>query len=209
MIPMAVIAAISMMAGTAMAQGKIATIDLHKVFDKYWKRQQAEAALKDHGAALEKEVKSMLEDYKKTEDDYKKLEAAAYDQEVTPEVREKRKAAATAKLEEIKTSQNTINTYENSAREKLSLEGQRMTEAILQDIRSLISAKAKTAGYSLVIDTAAETRNFTPVVLYSNGENDMTDTILTQLNASAPADLNTGTNSAATPSTDDKAGSKK
>ncbi|MDB6065269.1 MAG: periplasmic chaperone [Pedosphaera sp.] len=207
-LPVLVVAAALMMASEATAQNKIATIDLHKVFDKYWKRQQAENALKEHRSTLEKEVKSMLEDYKKTEEEYKKLEASAYDQAVSPEERDKRKAAAVAKLEEIKTSQNTINTYENSAQEKLNLEVQRMTDAILQDIRALISAKAKAAGYTLVVDTAAETRNFTPVVLYTNGDNDMTDTILAQLNAGAPSDSNTGTNSVTTPKAGDKTGSK-
>ena len=38
------------------------------------------------------------------------------------------------------------------------------------------------------IDTAAESANNTPVVLYSNNENDMTEAVLSQLNAGAPAD---------------------
>src|SRR6266403_6367772 len=105
MLPVVMIAVISMLAPAARAQNKIATVDLHKVFEDYWKRKQAEAALSEHGKALEKEAKAMLEDYKKTEEEYKKLEAASFDQSVTPEEREKRKAAATSKLEEIKTSQ--------------------------------------------------------------------------------------------------------
>jgi outer membrane protein len=176
----------TMLSMPAMAQGRIATIDLRKVFDNYWKRQQAEAALKERGAGMDKELKGFMDDYKKTQDDYNKLLEKANDQSVTPEEREKRKLAAEDKLKEIKTSENTIQTFENNARDQLDSQKKRMRESILEDIRAAVNAKAKIGGYSLVIDVAADSFNQTPVVLFSNGENDMTDAILAQLNAAAP-----------------------
>jgi hypothetical protein len=41
----------------------------------------------------------------------------------------------------------------------------------------------------MVLDTAAETINKTPVFLYTTGENDITDAVLLQLNSNAPAEL--------------------
>jgi Skp family chaperone for outer membrane proteins len=64
-----------------------------------------------------------------------------------------------------------------------------MRANLLKDITNVVSAKAKVAGFSLVIDVASETVNRTPVVLFSNNENDITDSVLQQLNATAPADL--------------------
>ena len=57
-------------------------------------------------------------------------------------------------------------------------------------IRKVVVARAKAAGYSMVIDVSAESFNqsHTPVILYSNGDNDMTDAVLKQLNAAAPLD---------------------
>jgi outer membrane protein len=176
----------------AMAQTRIATVDLKKVFDSYWKRQQAEAAIKEHGAALEKEDKAYQDDFQKTKDDYTKLVADANDQSITPEERDKRKSAAEAKLLEVKTSQNTIQTFEANARDTLESQKKRMRDAILQDIKAAVEAKAKAGGFSLVIDTAAASdATGTTMVLYSNGDNDMTDAILTQLNAGAPAATDT------------------
>src|ERR1700756_875696 len=77
-----------------MGQTRIGTIDLRKVFDNYWKRQQAESALKEHGTELEKEYKAYVDDFTKAKDDYTKLLEAANDQTVTPEERDKRKKAA-------------------------------------------------------------------------------------------------------------------
>jgi Skp family chaperone for outer membrane proteins len=61
-----------------------------------------------------------------------------------------------------------------------------MRENILAEIKTVVNSKAKMGSYSLVIDTAAESINKTPVVMFSNGENDITASVLTQLNAMAP-----------------------
>lgn len=185
-ITLPLVALICAMAMPALGQNRIGTIDLRKVFDNYWKRQQAEAALKERGNAMDKELKGFMDDYNKTKEDYNKLIQASQDQSKTQEERDKAKTAAEAKLLEIKTSENTIRTYEENARDQIDSQKKRMRESLLQDIQAAINAKAKAAGYILVIDTAADSFNQTPVVLYSNGENDMTDAILGQLNAGAP-----------------------
>jgi len=133
-------------------------------------------------------LKGFLEDYNKTKEEYTKLVASAQDQAVTQEERGKRKSAAEAKLLEIKTSENTIRTFEENAKDQLDSRKKQMRDRILQDIREAVNVKAKASGYSLVLDTAAESfNNQTPVVLYTNGENDLTEAILSQLNAGAAA----------------------
>ena len=64
-----------------------------------------------------------------------------------------------------------------------------MTEVILRDIRDLVEAKAKAGGYTIVIDVAAKSAVGTPIVLYTNGQNDMTQEVLSQLNSTAPVGL--------------------
>ncbi len=178
-----------LLAGQVMAQNKIATVDLTKVFDKYWKREQAEAALKVRGDELDKELKSLEADYNKLKDDYLKLRDAINDPTLTTEERDKRKSTADSKLMELKNREDDIRTMENNDREELDLKTQRLRETLLKDITAAVTAKAKSAGYFLVIDRTAESFNklHTPIVLYSNGENDITDEVLGQLNAAAPA----------------------
>ena len=45
---------------------------------------------------------------------------------------------------------------------------------------------------SILIDTSAKSLVGTPVVLYNNGQNDLTEEILSQLNAGAPTGLQKG-----------------
>ncbi len=174
--------------GSAWAQNRMATIDLRKVFDGYWKKKQAEAALKERQADMEKEDKNMLDDLKKAKDEYDTLLASANDQNASPEERDKRKKAAEDKLKQMRDLRETIDQYERQARSTISEQTQRLRSNILGEIRNVVIAKAKASGFSMVIDTAAESGNLTPVVLFSNNENDITDVVLQQLNAAAPAE---------------------
>lgn len=179
----------SLLSTSAWAQGRLATVDLRKVFDNYWKTKQADVALKDRFADMEKEHKNMLDDWKKAKDDYQNLLADANNQALSSDERDKRKRSAEDKLKYIKDTEDSIGQFEKQARTTIDEQRTRMRDNIVGEIRNLLNAKAKAAGYSLVLDTTAESFNRTPVVLYSNNENDLTDTILQQLNASAPADV--------------------
>ncbi len=168
------------------AQNKIATIDLKRVFDGYWKTQQADGSLREKAAEFEKKNKLMVEDYQKATEEYKKVLDSANDAAVSIEEKDKRKKAAEAKLLEINEIEQSIKQFERSARAQISEQQRLMRDKILNEIRELINTKAKAAEYNLVIDTAAESINTTPVILFKSGQADLTDAILTQLNATAP-----------------------
>jgi len=184
-----------MMSSSGWAQGRIATVDLRKVFDNYWKTKQADAALKDRAADLEKDHKSMLDEWKKAKDEYQGMLTEANNQTLSLEERERRKKSAEDKLKQIKESEDTIAQYERQARTTIDEQRKRMRDSIVDEIRSAVNGKAKAGGYALVLDTVAESANNTPIVLFSNNENDMTDAILSLLNAGAPPE---------TPKTDEK-----
>jgi len=168
---------------------KIGIIDMQRVWDKYYKTKQAQAQVDDQTADFEKRKKGMLEDYQKANREYKKLIESAQDQAVSSDERDKRKSAAEKKLLEIKEIEQDANLYQRTADEQLKMQARRMTENILRDIRDLLEAKAKAGGYTLVIDIAAKSAVGTPIVLYTNGQNDMTQEVLLQLNSTAPVGL--------------------
>jgi outer membrane protein len=173
-------------ATAASAQGRIATVDLKKLFDSYWKTKQADVALKERGAELEKEFKGMMDEYTKAKDQYKDLTAAATDPAMSDSERDKKKMEAEEKLRSLKAQEEALQAFQARARSTVDEQRRRMRDNILGEVRKAVDGKAKVAGYTLVIDTAAETINNTPVVLYTNNENDITDAVLSQLNANAP-----------------------
>jgi Skp family chaperone for outer membrane proteins len=167
-------------------QTKIGTVDLRKLFDGYWKTKQAQVALNDRKAQIDKDDKGMRDDLKKGSDEYQKLLEQANDQAISTDERDRRKSAAADKLRQLQDSKTAIDQFERQAQITLSEQSQRMRDNILTDIKAAVTAKAKAAGYALVIDAAAETANATTAVVYSSGENDLTDAVLKQLNAGAP-----------------------
>ena len=118
----------------------------------------------------------------------------ANNQTLSLEEREKRKKSAEDKFKQIKDSEDAITQYERQARTTLEEQKKRMRDSILEEIRTTINGKAKAAAYALVIDTGAESGNGgpgtpgTPVFLYCSNENDITEAVLSQLNAGAPAE---------------------
>ena len=185
---------------SAPAQTKIGTVDLRKLFDGYWKTRQAQAALAERKAQLDKDDTSMRADLRKGGEEYQKLVEQANDQAISADQREKRKQAAADKLKQLQDSKAAIDQFERQAQVTLSDQSQRMRENILGEIKAAVTTKAKAAGYSLVIDAAAETANATTAVVYSSGENDLTDEVLKQLNAGAPIDMSKPATSITVPS---------
>jgi Skp family chaperone for outer membrane proteins len=168
-------------------QPRIAIVDLRKVFENYHEKVDAEAAIKLNADALEKDFKGMVTAFDKLNEDYNKLISAANDQSVSAEERDKRKNAALAKLDEIGAAKRALQSYQGKANTELEDQKKRLRDKILGQIRTVIDAKAKAAGYTLVLDSTADSLSQAPVVLYTNGDNDLTDKVLETLNAASPA----------------------
>ncbi len=173
---------------TAQTPLRLAIVDLRKVFDGYYKTKQADGKIKEETAGLEKTAKSMLEDYKKANEEYKGLSEAANDSAISAEEKQKRRKSAEDKLLDIRQQEQQIQQYQRQSEATLLEKRRRMREQILREIRETVVTKAKAAGFTMVVDSAAESVNQTPIVLFTNGENDLTEDLLKQLNATDPGE---------------------
>jgi Skp family chaperone for outer membrane proteins len=170
---------------SAQAQSRIAVINMKTVFDGYWKTKQSDVTVKERQAEYEKERKKMLEDFEKLNTQYRDLDRSARDLAVSEEEQKKRKDAANSKLLEIREIERSVRDFDTNFRTQLADQIQRLRENIFRDIRELVDAKARAGGFNLVINTAAEA-NQVPFVMYSAGLPDLTQEVLTDLNAKAP-----------------------
>jgi outer membrane protein len=189
------IAAALCFATAAHAEMKIATIDLRKVFDNYYKTKQADEILKKEADDVQKERKDIIDKYKKLEEDWKGLISRANDQALSSDERDKAKQQAERKLVELRETEQAVNDYDRVAQQKLFEKKKIKWDAIVGEIRQVVNAKCKTAGYNLVLDSSGDTMNNTPIVLYTDGQNDVTDLILKELNATAPVSTKTDSTS--------------
>lgn len=165
----------------------IATVDLEKVFDKFYKTERSNIKFKREASDMEKERNDMVDAEKKQEADWQKLIDKAEDQAVSADERARSKKAAEEKLSEIKGAEQTIQEYDRASSAKLREENRQRRDDIVKEIRGVLNADAKAAGYTLVLDVSGESANMAPVVIYTAGVNDMTDSLIKELNAAAPA----------------------
>jgi len=167
----------------ALAQTKIATVDMEKLFKGYWKTKQAEVALNKRVTDLQKEIKDMADGLDKAQADYNQLLDQANDQALSAEERGKRKEAAADKLKEMNNSKGAIDQFNRQAQSQVLDQRQRMTANLVSDIQKEVADRAKAGGYALVVNSAV-----TDAIVYSSGD-DLTDAVLKQLNAGAPIDV--------------------
>jgi outer membrane protein len=184
------IPALVLLIGTsAFAEYRIATVDLGRVFTNYWKTKQAQIAIDETKSDIEKSGKELLTTFNKGKEDYQKMLETMNDPAVSSQERDKRKKAAEEKLKDLKDQDDNLQQFDRASRTSLEEKLKRTRDNIVSDIRTAVSAKAKTDGYTMVIDTAAQSANGTPVILYSvPGESDITEAVIKQINMGAPMD---------------------
>jgi len=168
------------------AEQKIATVDLAKVFEKYYKTVRSTLALKQEASDMQKERKDMVDAEQKEESEWQKLIDKAEDQALSPEERARSKTAATEKLREVKSAGQTIQEYDRASTARLREKERQRRDDIVKEIRSVLDADAKAGGYTLVLDVSGESANMAPIILFSSGVNDLTDSLIQELNAGAP-----------------------
>lgn len=169
---------------SATAQTKTAAVDMKKLFNGYWKTKSAQNLLEKSKADLRKDLKDMADGLEKAQADYKLLLEQANDPAISAEEREKRKQAAGSKAKEVATNKTALEQYQRQAETTLAEKTQRMSGNLVSEIQKAIADKAKAGGYSAVINSAA-----TEVVVFTDGNIDITEAVLKQLNAGAPIDL--------------------
>ncbi len=167
----------------ALAQTKIASVDMEKLFKGYWKTKQAEVALNGRASDLQKEIKDMADGLDKEQADYSQLLDQASDQALSDEQRGKSRQAAADKLKEINSSKVAIEQFNRQAQAQVLDQRQRMTANLVSEIQKAVGDKAKAGGYTLVVNSAV-----TDAVVYTSGD-DLTEAVLKQLNVNAPIDL--------------------
>ncbi len=169
---------------SASAQSKVATVDMKKLFNGYYKTKLSQTSLENRKSELRKEIKDMADGLDKSQADYKQLLDKANDQTLSADERTKNRIASEDKAKEINNSRAAIEQFQHQAESQLGDQSQRMSVALVGEIQKAVAEKAKAGGYSMVLNSAS-----IEVVVFANTDNDVTASVLAQLNAGAPIDV--------------------
>jgi Skp family chaperone for outer membrane proteins len=173
-------------AANSSAPTKVATVDMKKLFNGYYKTKLAQNSLENRKTELRKEIKEMADGIEKAQTTYKQLMEQSSDPSLAADERDKRKSAAADKAKEIASSRGAIEQFQRQAEAQLADQSQRMSGNLVSEIQKAVAEKARAGGYSMVLNAAS-----VEVVVFANNDNDITPAVLAQINAGAPIDLPT------------------
>ena len=180
-----IVAALLAVVSSASAQSKIASVDMKKLFNGYYKTKMAQTAMDKDKNDLRKELKDMAEGLEKARADYKQLLSQANDPAITNDEKDKRKAAAMEKAKDVNSRQVAFEQYQRQAETQLNDKSQRIVGNLVGEIQKVVADKAKAGGYTLIVNSAAN-----DALLYTSPDSDLTAAVITQLNVGAPLDFN-------------------
>lgn len=182
-------------ASAAQADLKIGTVDMNKIFKSYWKTQKAETAINQAKDVAKKELDSKAADYKENLVAAQKLQADLQKPELSKNKKTEEAKELQSKALDLRKQEVALNEFQHQRETDLQKKAVDMRNSIVQEIKVLVDAKAKSAGYDLIFDTSGSSLNGVPVVSYANPAYDFSDAIIAELNKDKPASADTGSKS--------------
>ena len=145
------------------ADGKVGFVDLRKAFYDYGKTKTFETQLNDLTVKREGDRNKMVEDITKMRDEVQMLQGDA----------------KTKKQTEIDNKIAVLQEYDRETRQQLLNKKNDMFKEVIDDIQKVVESIGKANGYDYILDS----RN----VMYGKENLDLTDQVVSQLNAAQPA----------------------
>ena len=174
--------------GTSLfAQTKVATIDLQKVIQAFYKTKDADAKLAEAQKAYQDELNARMDSYRKAID---AVNRANKDLENTKRSDDRTRLTQVrdTKVDSARTLEREITDFRGSREKELQNERTIMRANLVDEIRGVVNEKIHSEGYQLVLDTSGQGGNTaSPVVFYAERVLDISDAVIAKLNADQKA----------------------
>ena len=164
----------------------IGVISLEKVYNGYWKTDVENKKLKTKQEEALDRIKKLEESVRKEGTVLGNMIKAMQDPRLAAAERSKRQQQVQTKQKELQQMQDAIRGFRERTQKDLELDMRKAREQIMEEIQQIVSVEAKKRELNLVLDHAARSAAIAPIVIFTDGENDLTEEVLRQLNLSDP-----------------------
>ena len=171
---------------TLNAATAIGVISLEKVYNGYWRTDVENKKLKSKQEEALDRIKKLEESLRKEGTVLGNMIKAMQDPRLAAAERSNRQQQVQTKQKELQQMQDAIQGFRERTRKDLELDMRKEREQIMEEIQQIVSAEAKKRELNLVLDHAARSAAIAPIVIFTDGENDLTEEVLRQLNLSDP-----------------------
>ncbi len=171
----------------ANADLNVATVDIQKIMDGYYKTHDVVSEANKAYKEVQKIFNTRTETIKAMEIEFTDMTTKLKDPMLNEKDKEALKQKAEIKRQELialdKERKSFVDRQLKSLQERMKKE----TSVILTEINTTTEAIAKAGKYDIVMDKSAKTPRANNVFMYTSPSLDITDSILKELNKNAPA----------------------
>ena len=171
---------------TLKAATAIGVISLEKVYNGYWRTDVENKKLRTKQEEALDRIKKLEESLRKEGTVLGNMIKAMQDPRLAAAERSNRQQQVQTKQKELQQMQDAIQGFRERTRKDLELDMRKEREQIMEEIQQIVSNEAKKRKLNLVLDEAARSAAIAPIVIFTDGENDLTEEVLRQLNLSDP-----------------------
>ncbi len=168
------------------AVDRIALVDLEKVFREYYKSRIAEDAIKQQAESYRSYLARLNEQLDVAVEKARTTRSNALNIALSDKEREDAEKLATQANAAVNEKKAEIELYVRARTQDMrNLETKKRGE-IMADIQQEIRRRAAAEGYAFVFDVSGKTTNDQPVVLVFPKGNDITESVIQELNRTRP-----------------------
>ena len=164
---------------------KIATIDMVKVFNEYYKTAQVNKQISELSEKYNAEWIQFETDLKAIKEEYLEVIKRLQDPAATEEAKAKDTELAKQLNEKGKKQETDMAQFKANGLRTLDSEKSRLRAKIISEISEVVSKRAQSDGYTLVLNTAYNEDDPKRPIIFTSGKNDITQEVLDILNADA------------------------
>lgn len=161
---------------------KLATVNMERVFDTYYKTNRADKDLKEQEKAYEDHAKSLAEQIDAARRKREEMQEKALNVALSQKVRENCRDEAKKHDEIYQEKKGELRKFMEQKRGELQKEYMDKRRQIVTEITEFIEDHAAGRGYDFVFDASGFTSNMIPVVIYAAPSTDITETVVAELN---------------------------
>ena len=174
---------------------KIATVDLEKAFNSYYKTKLIDQDFTDQSKLYRNYIARQAEQLRKDEQLLRQKLDASLNVALAPAERQKRQDEVNKLEQSLRMRRAQLEQEAADRAKSLQESAVRERRKVVDEIQTEIRRRAAIEGYTIVLDRTGKSMNDAPLVLFSADSIDITDKVITELNRGAKAAGASGKNS--------------
>lgn len=182
-----VISAILMASFSAQAADlRLATVSMERLFENYYKSQEGMKKIQSAAERAQEQASVYVSEGQALVDARNSLIEQLENPALSDEAKNDIRGRVVAKEREIQQKQTDIQQWQRDTSNSLQQRQMQFRQEIIDELRAAVKSHAESLGRNLVIDTSDVVGAGVPTVLLADPSWDITEAVLTKLNATKP-----------------------